>query len=107
MKTTLVMVAPDEDGDFSQYGYVPRGYPALTDRLNPVIIERPDPQRGGFYAKIEAWMVADEDVPHAVDYLTKNFPGRDIQVLKIQAIFSRTPGELKEKSVSKNGVLPA
>lgn len=48
----------------------------------------------------------EEDVPAIVDYLTRNFSGRDVSVFKLQSVSVRAPGEIVTKDISKDGVLP-
>jgi hypothetical protein len=109
MKDHLVMVAPDEDGDYTnlRYSSARGGVGDQRDFFHPVALAALRPERNAYHKIVEAWYVDERDVPQCVDMMTKNFPGREIQVLNLKAVHVRPPGELQTKTVSKNGILPA
>lgn len=109
MKDHLVMVAPDEDGFYTslRYSAARGGVGDQRDFFHPVQLENIEPERSNWFKRVEAWYCTEVDVPQCVDMMTKNFPGREIQVLNLKAVHVRPPGELQTKTVSKNGILPA
>lgn len=56
---------------------------------------------------ISSWKCEEVDVPIVVDHLTKNFPGKEVEVYRLESIHFRPLGEVQNKSVTKNGILPA
>lgn len=105
MKDHLVMVAPDEEGDYTNLRY--SSGRVQRDFFHPVALVAANPNRGTWNRQIEGWMCEEGDVAPCVDMMTKNFPGREIQVLNLKAIHVRPPGELQTKAVTKDGILPA
>lgn len=96
--THLVVATSYEDNEIvgwiTQYG---------AQAVNPPDI---DWNKRGATNHNEIWFCSEIDVKIIVTEMSKLFPGRDIKVFKLQSIFNRLPGELKEKIVSKDGVLP-
>lgn len=105
MKDHLVMVAPDEEGDYNNLRYSVGG--RQRDFFYPVANATLRPERTSYHKLVEAWYVEEGDVAACVDMMTKNFPGREIQVLNLKAVHVRPPGELQTKTVTKDGILPA
>ena len=77
-----------------------------TYGLQGVNPEEVDWDRRDAYKKNEIWFCQEKDVKTLVTEMSKLFPGKDIKVFKLMSIFNRLPGDLKEKIVSKDGVLP-
>lgn len=105
MRDHLVHLAPEGLSE----NYVPMRI-AFGDshfHSHPVAYNEPNPNAGDFQKKTQAWECEEREVPSLVDYLTKNFPGRDVHVSKLVSVHSRIIGDVVNKTVTKNGVLPA
>lgn len=52
------------------------------------------------------WEVEEAGIPVVIDTLSRKFPGREIKVFNLVSVFSRAIGDLKEKRVTSEGILP-
>lgn len=58
--------------------------------------------------KVRAWTLEEErELPALLEFMSNNHIGVDINVFRLEKIVHRKPGELVEKKVTKDGVLPA
>ena len=58
-------------------------------------------------SEVRAWYTEHEaDIPLIAEYLTRNFPGDNVEVYQLTAVHTRAIGEMESKTVDKNGVLP-
>lgn len=84
----------------------------LDNLARAVITDNEDPNEARDYARAQrqtdTWIVHNEaDVQRVVDFMTTNFVGRDVSVFHLQSVSVRAPGELRTKSVTKDGILPS
>lgn len=57
--------------------------------------------------RTSSWTVdSEEALKPFLEYMSTNHCGVDIKVFRLEKIIHRAPGELKEKQVTKDGVLP-
>lgn len=57
--------------------------------------------------RVQSWTVdTEEALKPLLEYMSTNHCGVDIKVFRLEKIIHRAPGELKEKQVTKDGVLP-
>lgn len=109
MRTHLVVVADTERGQ----GYT---FNPLQGRGRAVAVTTPEEpiwKNNDFTGdekldlrSVTIWSCMEEDVPHVVEELSKEWVGHDIKVFNLIEVHSRIPGELKRKRVEEDGVLP-
>lgn len=92
------------DSDEEQSRLVTEG---MWSAAFPFFLEEPDPERREYINRIPCWKCEERDVPLVVAHLSKYFPGKDIEVLKLISIHFRPLGEVQTKTVTKDGILPA
>jgi hypothetical protein len=56
--------------------------------------------------RVGIWACHEEDVPAVVEVMSRSWVGHEIKIFNLVQIFSRIPGELREKDLTTDGVLP-
>lgn len=105
MKNVLVAaidtVANDE-GDLCHHMF--RGASQYSDAI---MSECEDDQgRGTWMRSVKVWQCVEADLTHLVNQLSTWHPTHEIRVFKLDTVYYRQPGELKSKTVTKDGVVP-
>ena len=77
----------------------------MTEHAHPVFTNAAAETEGN--EKLRGWYVNQEaNIQPVCEYLTRNFPGANVEVYALQAVHVRPVGEMESKSVDKNGILP-
>lgn len=109
MNDCIVTVMDTEDGKWVQTRHMRdmarmlcsgADYPAYEDETDGAI-NMPQRMRKG-----KIWACQEKDVPAFVEQLSQQWVGQEIKVFKLTSVQIRIPGELREKQLSKDGVLP-
>jgi hypothetical protein len=74
------------------------GYPIEGDEYSA--------DRADWSKRVTTWTCSERDMPAVAEFLSKNYPGVDINVYKLHTVYYRVPGELQSKTVTKDGILP-
>lgn len=92
---------PENHGMYNRM--TPRG---ATEHAFPMYAE--DGSEGGLRnEEVRGWTVESEASIQAVaEQMTRNFPGKNVEVYALQAVHVRQVGEMESKTVDKNGILP-
>jgi hypothetical protein len=101
MNNCLVTVADTENGVYIG------DWRGLTTAVRTVTSPRPDQGDEDFLRSVQTFACQEEDVNVVVTKMSEWHVGRDIKVFNLTQVFSRLPGELKSKVVTKEGIFPA
>lgn len=100
MYNHLVIAQGLDEGPYLELRGLRHGARAIiTDRVNFEDERNP-------FKRQTSFACMEEDVSTVVDYVSKNHVGDDVYVFKLIQSHIRLPGELKSKTISKDGVLP-
>lgn len=104
MKDTIVVVMPNKDEDHDMYDMA---FANMHRRAEPMQnLECYDPDERNAYRKCHVWLCEAADAQHLAEEISKYHAGHEINVYSLSSVFSRAVGELKTKTVSKDGILP-
>jgi len=56
--------------------------------------------------KVKMWSCVAADVPIVLERMSKEWVGYELKVFTLTQVATRLPGELKNKQLSKDGILP-
>jgi hypothetical protein len=65
-----------------------------------------DPDQRAFMRSSRLFFCDARDVPLVVDRISKEWVGHEIKVFNVDKVFQRNPGDMVEKKITKDGVLP-
>ena len=104
MKYLVCCPEPEDNGPGMYNRYTPNG---ATEHAYAMYFGEGDIDGGTANKRIRAWYVTEErSVQLVAEYLTRNFPGENVEVYQLQAVHTRPFGEMQTKIVDKNGILP-
>lgn len=56
--------------------------------------------------RVKTWACIEQDVPTVVEHMSTEWVGHEVKVYKLCQVSVRIPGELRNKLLTKDGVLP-
>lgn len=104
MNTHLVTVLDLERGLYNEWMGFNSAVQALFTETSQDDVGNMTTEKQGRFVEIYACVEADVDA--VVDRMSNQWVGYEIKVFNLTKIVTRIPGELRTKTVSKEGVLP-
>lgn len=104
MNTHLITVLDLEEGLYNEWeGFNTPVRSLFTEVSQDDVVQMPQKKQARF---VEMYACVEEDVDAVVDRMAAEWVGYEIKVFNLTKIVTRIPGELRTKTVSKEGVLP-
>lgn len=103
MKTCIVTVESLDDGIYQEWRGLSENVVGHFERTGWDANEVPHAE---MMKRVKTWYCAPQDTTRVVEYMSNHWTGTDIKVFNLTAVSIRLPGDLKHKSVTKDGVLP-
>ena len=103
MRTCIVTVASEEEGLYQEWGDCHEGVVGHYELGND------NPHEMGHKAtmrRIKTWYCSPNDVDAVVKKVASSWAGYEVKVFNLTSVSIAPAGELKHKSVTKDGVLP-
>lgn len=104
MKNVLIaIVDPDhEEGNEDRFMFT-----GSHDWSDAVESEVPEHDHMGRWQRgVKVWLCAERDIQSVVNQVSVWHPTSEVRVFKMDTVFYRQPGELKSKTVTKDGIVP-
>jgi hypothetical protein len=103
MRSCIVTVVSENDGLYQEWGGCREGVVGHYEMggSDPSEMGHKDCMR-----RIKTWFCSPADVDAVVKKLSEAWAGYEVKVFNLASVSIAMPGELKHKSVTKDGVLP-